>query len=163
MLDNFSIRAKQIIFAARFKAGERGANMVDTDDFLVGLLLEDQGMLEKTIFSTISGEQGTVVNRAEAHVPFFSSKMTEDLLASLNKNLPQSSPVALTAEMPLSPSLERVFASAEAVQSQLGHRQIEPVHLLAGILTEESGQGVKLLQGSGITLEKVLLALTRSH
>jgi hypothetical protein len=32
--------------------------------------------------------------------------------------------------------------------------------MLAAILTEEEGQGVKLLQDSGITLEKVLL--TRS-
>src|SRR5580765_2601233 len=105
MLDNFSMRARQIVFAARFKAGERGANMIDTADFLVGLVLEDQGMLEKTIFSTIFEGQGTSVNRAQPHVPFFSSKVAEDLLADLNKNLPQSRPVALTTEVP-SPSLE---------------------------------------------------------
>jgi hypothetical protein len=53
MFDDFSSRSKQIVFAARFKAGERGASMIDTDDFLVGLVLEDQGMLEKEFFSLI--------------------------------------------------------------------------------------------------------------
>src|SRR5258705_1892591 len=159
MLDNFSERARQIVFAARFKAGERGANMIDTDDFLVGLVLEDQGMLEKTILPTIFEGQGTSVNRPQFHIPFFSSKVAEDLLANLKKHLPQSLPVALTTEMPLSPSLERIFDSAKAVQTRFQHSQIEPLHLLAAILTEETSRGAKLLQGSGITLEKVLLTL----
>jgi ATP-dependent Clp protease ATP-binding subunit ClpA len=60
----------------------------------------------------------------------------------------------------LSPSLERIFDSAKAVQTRFQHSQIEPLHLLAAILTEEASQGVKLLQGSGITLEKMLLKLS---
>jgi ATP-dependent Clp protease ATP-binding subunit ClpA len=160
MLDNFSKRARQIIFAARFKAGERGANIIDIDDFLVGLILEDQGMLEKTIFSRIFEGQGVSVNQAQFHVPFFSSKVAEDLLANLKKNLPWSRPVALTTEVPLSPSLERVFDSAKAAQTRFQHSQMEPLHLLAAILTEEASQSVKLLQDSGITQEKVLLALS---
>ena len=162
MLDNFSMRARQIIFAARFKAGERGANMIDTDDFLVGLILEDQGMLEKTMFSTFFEGPGTFVNQAQLHAPFFSSKVVEDLLANLKTNLPQSRPVALTTEVALSPSLERVFDSAKALQTRFQHSQIEPLHLLAAILTEEASQRVKLLQESGITQEKVLLTLSRA-
>jgi ATP-dependent Clp protease ATP-binding subunit ClpC len=159
MLDNFSERARQIVFAARFKAGERGANMIDTDDLLVGLVLEDQGTLEKTILPTIFEGQGTPVNRSQFHIPFFSSKAAEDLLANLKKLLPQSRPVALTTELPLSPSLERMFDSAKAIQARFQHSQIEPLHLLAAILTEDASQGAKLLQGSGVTLEKVLLTL----
>jgi ATP-dependent Clp protease ATP-binding subunit ClpC len=160
MLDNFSERARQIVFAARFTAGERGANMIDADDFLVGLVLEDQGMLEKTILPTIFEGQGTSVNRAQFHIPFFSSKVAKDLLANLKKHLPQSLPVALTTELPVTPSLERMFDSAKAVQARFQHSQIEPSHLLAAILTEEASQGAKLLQGSGITLENVLLKLS---
>jgi len=160
MLDNLSIRARQIIFAARFKAGERGANMIDTNDFLIGLALEDQGMLEKNVFSTIFEGQGTSVNQAPFHVPFFSSRVAEDLLANLKTNLPQSRPVALATEVPLSPSLERVFDSAKAVQKRFQHSQVEPLHLLAAVLTEDASQSVQLLQASGITQEKVLLALS---
>jgi len=134
--------------------------MIDIDDLLVGLVLEDQGMVEKTIFPTIFERCGNA-NAPKTRVPFFSSKIAEDLLSILNKKLTQSQPVAPTTELPLSGSLERAFASAKAVQSQFRHNQIEPLHLLAAILTEEPSQGVKFLQSSGITREKVLLALSR--
>lgn len=159
MIDDFSTRARQITFAARFKAGERGAKMIDTDDFLVSLVLEDQGLLVKSVFSKLFEGQGRIANMVEFHRPFFSSETAQDLLVSLEKDLPQSQSVALTAEVPLSPSLERVFNSAKALRSRFKHSQIEPLHLLAAILAEESSQGVRLLQGSGITQEKVLLTL----
>lgn len=53
MLDSFSLRSKQIIFAARIKAGERGANTIEIDDLLVGLVLEDQRMLEKGLYPNL--------------------------------------------------------------------------------------------------------------
>jgi ATP-dependent Clp protease ATP-binding subunit ClpA len=159
MLDNFSERAKQIVFAARLKAGERGAKMIDTDDFLVGLILEDQGILEETVFSMLFEGQGTPVNMAPRHTPFLSPKVAQDLLVNLEKELPQSKPVPLTTEVPMSRSLDRVFNSAKDVQTRFRHRQTEPLHFLAAILASESGQGVKLLQGFGITHEEVLLAL----
>jgi ATP-dependent Clp protease ATP-binding subunit ClpA len=158
MFDNFSMRARQVVFAARFKAGERGAAAIGVDDFINALILEDQGMLE-SIFSKMYEGQGTLVNRGQPPVPFFSSKIAQDLLSNLDKNLPQSSPVPLTTEMPLSPSLESAFDSAKGFQTRFQHSQIEPLHLLAAILTEESSEAVKLLQGSGITQEKVLLTL----
>jgi ATP-dependent Clp protease ATP-binding subunit ClpC len=159
MLDNFSERARQMVFAARFKAGERGANMIETDDLLVGLVLEDQGILEKTVFSMFFEGQGMPANTAPPHIPFLSATVAQDLLAKLEKGLLRSQPIALTTEVPLSPSLKHVFNSAKDVQTRFRHNQIEPLHLLAAILAEESGQGVKLLQDSGITHEKVLRAL----
>jgi ATP-dependent Clp protease ATP-binding subunit ClpA len=160
MLDSFSPRARQIVFAARFKAGERGATKIETDDFLVSLLLEDQGMLERTVFRKLEGE-GTLVNQAPSHTPFFSSVLAQDLLVKLEKSLPQSQPVAPTTEMPLSASLERVFKVAEGLQVRLKQNQIEPLHLLAAAMEEKSDQGVKLLQDSGIAPEKVLLAISK--
>ena len=53
MFDDFSTRARQLVFAARFKAGERGAAVVDTDDLLLGLVLEDQGLLLKSLFPDV--------------------------------------------------------------------------------------------------------------
>lgn len=160
MFDKFSKRAMQIMFAARLKAGERGAEMIDTDDLIVGFVLEDQGMLAEVVFSKIFEGQGTPVNMVPCHLPFFASKMAQNLLAELEKNLPQSRPVSLATEVPLSSSLERVFDSAKALQVRLQHSEIEPLHLLAAILTDESSQGVQSLQGSGITQEKVLRRLS---
>jgi len=39
------------------------------------------------------------------------------------------------------------------------HKQIEPLHLLAAVLTQEMTQHSKLLQGLGITKELVLQRL----
>lgn len=154
MFETFSMRARKVVFAARLKAGERGAKMIDTDDLLVGLILEDQRAVPQ-----IHADGQAVVSNVPPHIPFFPSKIAEDLLAKLESLLPQSQPVATTAEMPLSPSLKRVFDSAKALQTRFQHGEIEPLHLLAAILREESSQGVKLLQDSGITQESVLLKL----
>jgi Clp amino terminal domain, pathogenicity island component len=160
MLDNFSKRARQIVFAARLRAGERGAKTIDTDDLLVGLVLEDQGTLEKTVFSAMFEGQGMPVNRAQSHVPFLSVTVAQHLLANLEKGLLRSQRIALTTEVPLSLALEQVFSSAKDVRTRFRHNQIEPLHLLAAILAEGSGQGVKLLQDSGVTHEKVLRTLS---
>jgi len=159
MFDNFSPRARQVVFVARFKAGERGATAIEVDDFIDALILEDQRMLE-SIFSKLYEGQGTAVNGAPSHVSFFSFDIAQDLLSNLGRSLPRSQPVSLTTEISLSPSLETAFDSAKSFQTRFRHQQIEPLHLLAAILKEASSRGVKLLQGSGITQEKVLLALS---
>lgn len=102
------MRARKVVFAARLKAGERGAKMIDTDDLLVGLILEDQRAVPQ-----IHADGQAVVSNVPPHIPFFPSKIAEDLLAKLESLLPQSQPVATTAEMPLSPSLKRGFNTAK--------------------------------------------------
>lgn len=161
MFDNFSPRARQVVFVARFKAGERGATAIDVDDFIDALILEDQGMLE-SVFSKFYEGQGTAVNNAPSHLSFFSSDIAQNLLSNLGRSLPRSQPISLTTEIPLSPPLETAFNSAKSFQTRFRHQQIEPLHLLAAILKEASSQGVKLLQSSGVTQEKVLQALSAS-
>jgi len=160
MFDNFSTRARQIVFAARFKAGERGAAVVDTDDFLAGLVLDDQGLLLKSLFPDV--EENAFVGKGLPHVPFFSHKLAEDLLSTLEKSLPRSQPVPGTTDIPLSSSLERVFDLAKELQPQFRHSHMEPLHFLAVILKEDSSEGAKLLQRSGVTLENVLSELSRA-
>jgi hypothetical protein len=52
MIDAFSMRAKQIVFAARFRAGERGTKLIDVEDFLLGLVLEVGNAREKSLLQT---------------------------------------------------------------------------------------------------------------
>ena len=160
MFDNFSTRARQLVFAARFKAGERGAAVVDTDDFLVGLVLEDQGLLLKSPFPDV--EENAFVEKGQPHVPFFSQELAQDLLTKLRKSLPQSQPIPQTTEMPLSSSLERVFDLAKELQPQFRYTHMEPLHFLAAILKEDSSEGAKLLLRSGVILKNVLSELSRA-
>jgi hypothetical protein len=157
MFDSFSLRSTRIVFAARIKAGERGAGTIDIDDLLVGLVLEDQG-LEKGLFGNL--QEGTVhfVNQAPLHAPFFSPEIANDFLAKIEGILPTSAPVGTSTEIPLSSAVVHAFNSVEEIQTRFRHSQIEPLHLLAALLAEES-QGVMLLHDSGITQEKVLRTL----
>ena len=158
MFDSFSSRSTRIVFAARIKAGERGAGTIDIDDLLVGLVLEDQRMLEEGLFGNL--HEGTVhfVNQAPLHAPFFSPEIANDFLAKIEGILPTSAPVGTSKDIPLSSAAVHAFNSAEEIQTRFRHSQIEPLHLLAALLAEES-QGVMLLHDSGITQEKVLRTL----
>jgi ATP-dependent Clp protease ATP-binding subunit ClpA len=156
MFDAFSMRARQIVFAARFKAGARGANLIEVEDFLLGLVLEDQGMLGQSVFSKLHDGQGTLLNKAPSHTPFFTQEVAKNLVTRINELLPQMEPLGPSTEIPLSPALERAFGSAKAFQDQFPYGPVEPLHLLVAILTEESGHSAKLLKEFGITTEKAM-------
>jgi hypothetical protein len=44
-LNAFSIRAILVVLGARLKAGQRGAIMIEVGDLLLGMIMEDQGMI----------------------------------------------------------------------------------------------------------------------
>lgn len=147
------------MFAARVKAGERGGEVIDTADLLAGLILEDQGMATAALLLKLGHGTATFPDRRSPHTPFFSSTQAQELLNSLEKLLPQSEPVATTAEIPLSLAVQSAFNSAKDLQVRLHHIELEPLHLLAAALAEESSRGGQLLRNAGVTEEKVLLAL----
>ena len=155
MLDAFSICARRVIFAARFKAGERGASSIDVEDLLLGLVLEDQGTLGESLFPG----QDIFPNEAPSHVPLFPQDVAQSLATRITAQFPQATPIDLSTEIPLSPTAERAFDSAKTLQAQSLHSEIEPLHLLAAILKEESSPCAKLLQELDVTLQQVLQRL----
>jgi ATP-dependent Clp protease ATP-binding subunit ClpA len=159
MFDAFSTRARQTVFAARFNAGERCANLIDEEDCLLGLVLEDQGMLGEILFSKLNEGQGNLHNEAPFHIPFFEQELAKNMVNRIKAVLPKMEPVGLSIKIPLSAALERVFDSTKTFRAQFPHSQMEPLHFLASILSEESSQCAKLLHEFGITLETVLKQL----
>ena len=159
MFDVFSTRTRQIVFAARFKAGERGASLIDVEDFLHGLVLEDQGTLVENLFSKLDDGLGSPRNEGPSHIPFFSQEEAKNLATRIEAFSTATKPIGLSIEIPLSSALERAFDAAKEFQAQFHHSQIEPLHVLAAILTDASSQCAKLLHHFGITQEKVLKQL----
>jgi Clp amino terminal domain, pathogenicity island component len=155
-LNAFSISAIQTLAAARVKAGQRGSNVIDVGDLLFGIVLEDQGMMGNLI-SEMHGTQGSVqVLHSPSHSPFFPPATASDILTRTESLLPQSEPFTHTIEVPLSPDIERTFDGAKDVRNMFHHKQIEPLHLLAAVLSQESSQYVELLREAGITREMVM-------
>ena len=159
MFETFSERARRIVFAARLKAGERGGAAIETADLLVGLILEDQATVDAAASLKLGHETFNFAHRSSPHTPFFSSTQAQELLASLEKTLPRSDPIATTVEIPTSLSFQHAIQSAKDLQARLHHSNVEPLHLLAAALTEQSSPGVQLLRDAGVTEEKVLRAL----
>jgi len=59
----------------------------------------------------------------------------------------------------LSPDAERIFERAEAHVAKLGHKYIEPEHLLLGILGEKNCTAARLLLSTGVELEALTAQL----
>jgi hypothetical protein len=159
MFEIFSMRARRVVFAARLKAGQRGAAMIDVGDLLLGILLEDQGMMGSLLSIMTEENRPATLEPFPSHTPFFPLGAPDELQKKIEKLLSRSKPVAQTIEIPLSPELKCAFDGAIHIQDMFHHKRIEPLHLLAAVLAEESSQYVKLLQDFGITREQVLQRL----
>jgi ATP-dependent Clp protease ATP-binding subunit ClpA len=154
MFENFSVRAKSVIFGTRIKAGRRGAEFIDVGDLLFAIVLEDQDMTRELTGHEGDGQIGRMQGW-EPHTPFFSKSSASDLLAGLETLLPRSSPIPNSRDMPISAELRRVFESAEGGLRELHHKQVEPLHLLAAALELPSRPEVDLLRRAGINEEDV--------
>ena len=159
MFGNFSIRARQVVFAARVNAGQRGGKFIEVGDFLAALITEDQGNVGEK-FRTPAQNVGTYVNRSESHVPFFEAEKASQLLTRIGNTLPKAAPIGLGVEIPLAPEMRNVFVAANEIQGKYHKPHTEPLHLLAAIFTLPSNPSTDLLQEFGITEENVLGAIS---
>ena len=90
MFEQYSKRTLEVIFAARFKAGERGSGDIDVGDLVVGLLWEDQGKTGDLL--SLELPQSGVVIGLDAHPPFIPPEVAARLLLSVDNILTHSTP-----------------------------------------------------------------------
>ena len=157
MFEHYSKRALQVIFAARFKAGERGSDAIDVGDLVVGFVLEDQGKMGDVL--SFPSPSGVVVDRLAAHSPFIQPEAANRLLLSVENNLTHSTTVPTSVDLPLSVELQGVFTFAEELRKELVHERMEPLHLLAGVFQEKSGVFSDQFREAGITQDLVIAKL----
>jgi hypothetical protein len=146
----------QTLAAARVKAGRRGSNVIDVGDLLFAIILEDQGMMGNLLSNMHGGQDSIHVLPSPPHNPFFPPATAGKILTTIENLLPQSGPYTHTIDVPLSPDLERTFDGAKDVRNMFHHKKIEPLHLLAAVLSQESSQHTNLLREAGITRDMVI-------
>jgi len=159
VFETFTERARRVVFAARFKTGQRGGDAIDVDDLVVALILEDQGMLG-SLFRQLHPElpsSGFAFPKENASL-FIPPGVASDLLPKIERLLPQSDALPTTAEISASLALKSVLGDAQALQRQLNQNQIEPLHLWAAVLGKSS-QAAELLRQAGIDREQALRML----
>jgi ATP-dependent Clp protease ATP-binding subunit ClpA len=154
LLEHFSARSKMLIFLTRKDAGRRGATALEPGDLLEAIINEDQGELAKRFAGA-----GTPSGLIRAPEPFFSAEVASKALLGLHNVLPQQQPVADSVDMPMSSDLEHILNTATALAQELHHSQVQPLHLVAAILAEESSGSAEILRDAGISKEAVMQAL----
>ena len=154
LLERFSHRSKMVVFLTRKDAGRRGANALEAGDLLKAIINEDQGELAKRFVGGFS-QSGPI----HAPEPFFSAELASNVLLRLHKLLPQSQPIADSVDMPMSSSLQHIMEAATTLARELEHTEVQPLHLVAAILAEETSGPAEILKEAGLSREAIIQAL----
>ena len=154
MLEQFSDRSKMVIFLARKDAGRRGAATLETGDLLEAIINEDRGELAARFVGHVTSS-GPIL----APEPFFSAEVASKALLGIHNSLPQQEPIADSVDMSMSPSLQHLLSTATTLAGELHQAQVQPLHLVAAMLAEESSRPAEILRDAGISKEAVIQAL----
>jgi ATP-dependent Clp protease ATP-binding subunit ClpC len=134
MFETFTETAKQSIFFARFEASKSGSSAIEPEHLALGLLRADF-QLGSRLFAT-----------------------NDDLLKArdrLQQGIPMEKSVPVSVDMPLSRSSQRVISYAAAEAERLGQANTGTVHLLLGIMRENTSKAASVLRELGVTIEQL--------
>jgi len=129
MFEHFTDKAIKAVMLAQEEARRLGHNLVGTEQILLGLIGEGTGVAAKVLT-----ELGVTLQNARAEV--------EKIIGRGNR--------PVSAEIPFTPKVKRVFEQAFTEARALGHNYIGPEHLLLGLLREGEGVAAKVLNNLGV-------------
>ena len=153
-LETFSDRSKMVLFLTRNDAGRRGANGLEPGDLLEAIINEDQGELPKRFVGGFT-QSGPI----RAPEPFFSAELASKVLLRLHNLLPNHEPVADSVDMPVSSGLQQIMEASTTLARELQHNQVQPLHLMAAILAEETSGLAEILKDAGVSREAIIQTL----
>jgi ATP-dependent Clp protease ATP-binding subunit ClpA len=94
--------------------------------------------------------------------PFFPAETAAAVLVNMRRIMPpKSEPIPLSTDVPVSPALQEIFSAAKNQANELQQKQVEPLHLLAALLSHSSEESSQALKQVGISKEAVIAALRR--
>jgi hypothetical protein len=146
MFERYTQDARRVLFFARAKTGERNGDEIAPEDLLDGLLLAAPELVRR--YTTSDNDVLRPAESAEA---------------AINRWFhPGGSPdPRMTRETPFGHQVKDVLITAAEEADALGHREIEPVHLLLGLLHDENTDAWRRLSGCGISRGSIRDALQR--
>ena len=141
MFERYTEKARRLIFFARYEASQFGSPSIETEHLLLGLLREDKAL---------------------AHQFLGTGAAVEAVRKQIDQRTTKHEKVSTLVDLPLSDESKRVLAFAAEESESLGHKHIEPAHLLLGLLREERSFGAQLLSERGLRLPAVRDAVAAS-
>jgi ATP-dependent Clp protease ATP-binding subunit ClpC len=128
--ERYAIDARRSLFFARAVVSELGAPATDTEHLLSGLLKEPTEPL-RALFAKADLSYDRFRQTLQAH----------------------AQPIPESVEIPFTKTAFGALIQAAAEADRLRHSQIEPQHLLLGLLRQEGSAATIVLRQHGITLE----------
>src|SRR3989440_4140545 len=143
MFERYTEKARRVIFFARYEASQFGAQAIDAEHILLGLLREDKQLTQKFFRSPHS--------------------TVESIRREIESRTPLRDKVSASVDLPLSASAKRVLSFAADESERLQHRHIGTEHLLLGILREDKSTAAEILYERGLRLSQIREDLMRAH
>ncbi len=143
MFDQYTEKAKRVLFFSRHEAVELGSDHVESEHLLLALLHEDPELAK--CFLKSKAALTVIRKQAKANAPATRKKAA-----------------AVAVEVPFGGDCKRVLAYAEEEARRLEEKHISPGHLLVGLLREEKCLAAQLLHERGLCTEGVRAVLLRT-
>ncbi|WP_026735213.1 ATP-dependent Clp protease ATP-binding subunit [Fischerella sp. PCC 9605] len=140
MFEHFTSEAIKVVMLAQEEARRLGHNFVGTEQILLGLLGEGNGVAAKVLT-----ELGVTLKDARREV--------ERIIGRGSGYLPP--------EIPFTPKVKTLFEQSFKEARSLGHNYIGTEHLLLGLTEAGEGVAAKVLQNLGVDLKNVRTAVIR--
>ncbi len=130
MFERYTQEAARVIFFARHSASHFGMWSIETEHLLLGLLMEDEALVSRFLrpgdsIEAIRREVGERTAKTDGSVSTF-------------------------IDLPLSPASKLVLTHAAAEAERLFHHQIGTLHVLLGLLREETCLASEILRSHGL-------------
>ncbi|HEY9140869.1 MAG TPA: Clp protease N-terminal domain-containing protein [Bryobacteraceae bacterium] len=146
MFERYTEKARRVIFFARYEASQRGMPEIDTPCLLLGILRDDKDLMARLLASG-SGELAGIVPAGPKEL----ARLSSDVEALFPKT---DQEIATNVDLPVSHQATFALACAAEEAVGLGHKSIDPRHLLLGLL-RANGPEAACLKAHGIGPEKV--------
>jgi ATP-dependent Clp protease ATP-binding subunit ClpC len=134
MFERFSEAAIRSIMLAQEESRRLGHNFVGTEQIMLGLIGERNGIAAKTLtargvnLEVARDEVEKIIRRGSGHV---------------------------SAEIPFTPRTKRVFELSWEEARLLNHNYVGTEHLLLGLIRENEGVAIRVLENFGIDISAV--------
>ena len=163
VFDAFSLRAKMVVFVARYKAGKNGAHAIGLDHILQGIIIEDQG--RDAMLKFLGDDPATTQLRGydKNSLPplFLLPEVASALLTKIDKLSPHAKSAPASQEMSLTADAVRAVQAAPILAHEFGSDKVDPLYLLAAALRERSSKAVQICSEYAITEDKIVEELSR--
>lgn len=132
MIEQFTEKAKRVLFLARYEATQRGAPVIATEHILLGLLREDDVLVREL---------------------FHRSNISVDLLrAELESRQTVTLPVSRGVDIPFGEEAKRVLECAQEEARGLMSPAVDAEHVLLGLVRVDDAPAGRILAERGMRL-----------